>query len=126
MNKRFVSIWFPYLATDWHARKQPQLRNKAFVLKSTIRNRIVVTAANSLAKAQGIHENMVLADAKALYPSLHVLDDKPTLITQLADRIAEWCIRFTPIALADYPNAVLLDVSGCTHLWGVRKLIWLI
>src|SRR5215204_5643286 len=65
MNKRFVSIWFPYLATDWHARKQPQLRDKAFVLKSTIRNRIVVNAANALAKAQGIHENMVLADAKA-------------------------------------------------------------
>src|SRR5688572_5713838 len=64
MSKRFVSIWFPYLVTDWHARKQPQLRDKAFVLKSTIRNRIVVTAANSLAKAQGIHENMVLADAK--------------------------------------------------------------
>jgi protein ImuB len=118
MSKRFVSIWFPYLTTDWHARKQLQLREKAFVLKVTVRNRVVITAANALAKAQGIYENMVLADAKALYPSLHVMDDKPTLSTQLADRIAEWCIRFTPIACADHPNGVLLDASGCTHLWG--------
>src|SRR5215216_2542076 len=81
MNKRFVSIWFPSLATDWHARKQPNLRDKAFVLKSTVHNRVIITAANSLAKAHGIHENMVLADAKALYPSLHVIDYKPTLTT---------------------------------------------
>jgi protein ImuB len=118
MGKRFVSIWFPYLATDWHARKQPQLRDTAFVLKSTVRNRIIITAANPLAKADGIYENMVLADAKALHPSLHVMDDKPGLTTQLADRIAEWCIRFTPAASPDYPNGVLLDASGCTHLWG--------
>ena len=118
MGKRFVSIWFPYLTTDWHARKQPALREKAFVLKATIRNRVVVTAANHLARAQGIHRNMMLADAKALYPSLHVIDDKPTLATQLLDRIAEWCIRFTPVAAANYPSGVILDASGCTHLWG--------
>ncbi len=115
---RFVSIWFPYLTTDWHARKQPALREKAFVLKATIRNRVIVTAANPLAKTQGIHRAMVLADAKALYPSLHVMDDKPALAAQLLDRIAEWCIRFTPIAAADYPDGVVLDASGCTHLWG--------
>jgi protein ImuB len=118
MSKRFVSIWFPYLATDWHARKQPLLENKAFVLKATVRNRVIITAANSIAKEQGVYENMVLADAKALYPSLHVMDDKPGLTTQLADRIAEWCIRFTPAASPDYPNGVLLDASGCAHLWG--------
>jgi protein ImuB len=118
MSRRFVSIWFPYLTTDWHARKQPYLRDKVFVLKATVRNRVIVTAANSLAKEQGIYENMVFADAKVLYPSLHVFDDKPTLATQLADRVAEWCIRFTPAAAADYPNGVLLDASGCTHLWG--------
>ncbi|RYZ26149.1 MAG: DNA polymerase Y family protein [Chitinophagaceae bacterium] len=118
MSKRFVSIWLPYLATDWHARKQPSLKEKVFVLKATVRNRVVVTAANKLARAQGIHKEMVLADAKALYPSLHVLDDKPNLTTQLLDRMAEWCIRFTPIAAADYPDGVMLDASGCTHLWG--------
>ena len=121
MSKRFISIWFPYLATDWHARKQPQLREKLFVLKATIRNRVIITAANAAAHSQGIHNNMVLADAKALYPSLHVLDDKPTLTTQLPDRIAEWCIRFTPIAAADHPNGILLDASGCAHLWGSEE-----
>ena len=126
MSKRFVSIWFPYLSADWHACKQPLLRNKPFVLKATVRNRVIITAVNSLARAHGIHKNMVLADAKALYPSLHVMDDKPTLTTQLPDRIAEWCIRFTPVAAADHPAAVLLDASGCTHLWGSEEALSLI
>jgi protein ImuB len=121
MNKRFVSIYFPYLATDWHARLQPALREKAFVLKATVHNRTVVIAANSLAIAQGIYKDMVLADAKALCPSLHVLDNKPNLTTQLLDRISEWCIRFTPIAASNYPDGVLLDATGCTHLWGSEE-----
>src|SRR6059058_1429133 len=98
MPKRFVSIWFPYLTTDWHARLQPPLCEKAFVLKATVHNRVVVTAVNPLAHSQGIHKGMVLADAKALHPSLHVIDDKPTLATQLLHQIAKWCIRFTPVA----------------------------
>lgn len=118
MAKRFVSIWFPYLVTDWHSCKQPFLKEQAFVLKATVRNRIVITAASPLARLQGIQANMLLADAKALYPSLHVIDDKPMLATQLCDRIAEWCIRFTPVASPDYPAGILLDASGCTHLWG--------
>jgi protein ImuB len=118
MQKRFVSIWFPYLATDWHARKQPFLKDKPFVLKATVRNRVMVTAANALAKTQGIGVNMPLADAKALYPSLHVLDDKPGLAEQLTQRIAEWCIRFTPVAAPDHPNGIVLEATGCTHLWG--------
>jgi protein ImuB len=121
MSKRFISIWFPYLTTDWHVRKQPFLKDKPFVLKAIVRNRVVITAANSLALSQGIRKNMVLADAKALYPSLHVIDDKPTLTTQLPDRIAEWCIRFTPSAAADYPNGIILDATGCTHLWGSEE-----
>ena len=118
MAKRFVSIWFPHLATDWHTRKQPQLRNMAFVLKASQQNRMVITAANPLAQAQGIYRGTVLADAKAILPSLHTIDDKPGLTKQLLDRIAEWCFRFTPIASPNYPEGILLDATGCAHLWG--------
>lgn len=121
MSKRFVSIWFPYLCTDWLAGKHPQLKDIPFVLKATVGNRQIVTAVNSLAGAHGIYKSMVLADAKALYPSLYVMDDRPTLTTQLPQKIAKWCIRFTPVAGVDYPNAIVLDASGCTHLWGSEE-----
>lgn len=121
MQKRFVSIWFPHLATDWFAAKQPELRNTAFVLKAASRNRIVVTAASPIAQAQGIRTGMTLADARAVLPSLHVMDDKPTFIMQLLQRIAEWCIRFTLTAAPDAPDGIILEATGCTHLWGSEE-----
>lgn len=118
MQKRFLSIWFPHLATDWHTAKSPHLQNVPFVLKAPSRNREVVTAANPLAQAQGICSGMAVADAKALCSSLQVLEDKADLTTQLLNRMAEWCIRFTPVAAPQSPNGIVLDASGCTHLWG--------
>ncbi|CAA9470366.1 MAG: DNA polymerase IV-like protein ImuB [uncultured Segetibacter sp.] len=118
MCRRFVSIWLRYLITDWFTLRQPQLRDTAFVLSALSHGRMIVTAANALAETQGIHCGMVLADARAIIPGLQVLDDKPELFEKLLKRIAEWCIRFTPIAAIDPPDGIILDVTGCSHLWG--------
>jgi protein ImuB len=115
---RFLSIWFHHLATDWFALKQPALRTTPFVLAAPSHGRMVITAANALAESESIYAGMVVADARAMFPSLLVLDDRPALTGQLLQRIAEWCIRFTPIAAVDAPAGLLLDVTGCTHLWG--------
>ena len=61
---------------------------------------------------------MVLADARAIIPGLNELDDKADLIPKLLNRLAEWCIRFTPIVAVDPPDGLLLDATGCSHLWG--------
>jgi protein ImuB len=118
MGRRFVSIWFRFLVTDWFTLRQPQLHNKAFVVKASSHGRMVVTAANALAQKQGIDSGMALADARAIIPALEVLDEKPELIEKLLKQIAEWCIRFTPFAAMDAPDGIILDVTGCTHLWG--------
>jgi protein ImuB len=118
MAKRFVSIWFRYLTTDWFTLRQPQLCNTAFVLKASSHGRMVVTKANALAEAQGVYSGMVLADARVIIPGLKVFDDKPGLADKLLKHIAEWCIRFTPFAAIYNPDSIILDVTGCTHLWG--------
>ena len=118
MAKRFVSIWFRYLATDWFALRKPELTNTAFVLSAPSHGRMIVTAANPLAETKGVYSGMVVADARAIIPGLQVLDDKPGLTEKLLKRIAEWCIRFTPFAAIDLPNGIILDASGCSHLWG--------
>ncbi len=122
MGKRFVSIWFRHLATDWFLLRQPTLCNKAFVLKAASHGKMLVTATNELAEAQGIYSGMAVADARAIFPSLEVLDDIPGLENKLLYRIAEWCVRFTPVVSVDLPGGLLLDVTGCTHLWGGDEL----
>jgi protein ImuB len=118
MEKRFVSIWFRHLHTDWFSLGQPHLRNLPFVLRTPSHGRMIITATNAVAEMRGITTGMVLADARAIFPELEVQDDKPDLAHKLLTRLAEWCIRFTPIAAIDPPDGITLDTSGCSHLWG--------
>src|SRR5262245_6101052 len=118
MEKRFVSVWFRYLHTDWFSLRQPHLHNLPFVLCTPTHGRMVVTASNSIAEANGITNGTVLADARAIIPTLQVLDDIPDLATRLLKRIGEWCIRFTPTVAVDLPDGLLFDATGCSHLWG--------
>src|SRR5688572_27486578 len=117
MDRRFVSIWFRHLTTDWFAIRQPHLREVPFVLSAQSHGRMVIKEANIIAQENGIDRGTVVADARAFVPGLQVMDDKPDLPSQLLKRLAEWCIRFTPGVAVDLPDGLLLDATGCSHLW---------
>jgi protein ImuB len=122
MSNRFISIWFRHLSTDWFSLHQPELKKIPFVLRAPSHGRMVITAVNAAAERAGIVAGMVLADARAIIPDLRVEDDKPGLTGELLKRLAEWCIRFTPVVSLDLPDGLLLDVTGCSHLWGGDEL----
>lgn len=118
MGKRFISIWFRHLTTDWFTLRQPELRELPFVVSAHSHGRMMIVAANALAEQQGVYPGMVLADARAVIPSLQVLDEKPGMSDKLLRKIAEWCIRFAPIVAVDMPDGLFIDATGCPHLWG--------
>ena len=122
MRKRFVSIWFRHLKTDWFSLRQPLLRSVPFVLRTPVHGRMIITATNQVAEMKGISNGMVLADARAIVPDLEVLDDKPDIPERLLKRLAEWSIRFSPVVAVDLPNGLILDSTGCSHLWGGDSL----
>lgn len=121
MEKRYASIWFPYLLTDRHTVRRPGLRNVPFVLATPVNGRMVITEVNAAAEAQGITQGMVVADAKACVPDLEVTDDRPGLADRLLNVLGLWCIRYTPVVAVDPPNGLILDISGCAHLWNGEK-----
>jgi protein ImuB len=121
MQKRFVSIWFRHLVTDWLSLRRPELKQVPFVFAAPIRGRIVITATNLLAEAHGITASMAAADAKAIVPSLEVVEYLPDQAAKLLKALGEWCIRYTPLIAVDLPDGLILDVSGCAHLWGGER-----
>lgn len=121
MQKRFVSIWFRHLTTDWLTLRRPELREVPFVFAAPVRGRIVITAANALGEVNGITVGMAAADARAIVPSLEVVDDIPGQAAKLLKALGEWCIRYTPLIVVDMPDGLILDVSGCAHLWGGER-----
>ena len=115
---RYASIGFPYLLTEYMARKKPNLRGLAFVLASPQRGRMVIDAVSPMAAQQDIQPGMVLADAKAIFPGLKMIQSEPGRSEKLLYALAEWCIAYTPFVAVDLPDGLILDTSGCTHLWG--------
>ena len=118
MTKRFVAIWFRRLITDWLGIRQPENKNVPFVFAAPDHGRMLITATNTLAEKEGVAVGMAVADARSLITNLQVFDDKPQRAATLLKALAEWCIRYTPCAAVDLPDGIILDATGCAHLWG--------
>jgi protein ImuB len=117
MAKRFLSIWFPFLLTDWMVIRRPEWKDSAIVCAGASHGRMTVIAANQKASTQGIHNGMPLADARAIVHGLEVFDERPGRKERLLEGLARWAIRYTPLSSTD-PSGILLDITGCPHLWG--------
>lgn len=115
---RYASIWFPYLLTEYVVRKTPELRDVTFVLASSQRGRMVIDASSFQAMQKGIRPGMVLADCKAIFPELEMHKSEPGRKEKVLNALAEWCIGYTPFAAVDFPDGLILDTTGCAHLWG--------
>ncbi len=121
MLKRFLAIWLPFFATDRIIKQHPRLKDRPLVLSGSEHGRTMIKAVNRLANDEGIVAGMVLADAKAILPQLEVLPADAEATESLLKSLAEWCLRFTPIVATDSPDGLLLDISGCAHLWGGER-----
>ncbi len=75
-------------------------------------------ASNDTAKRAGVMTDQLLADARALCPVLNVADYDPASDEADLDRLARWCIRYSPWVASDAPEGILIDISGCAHLFG--------
>lgn len=61
---------------------------------------------------------MGLADARVAAPDLLVFDHDPHADAALLDRLAEGCTRYTPHVAIDSADMLVLDLTGCMHLFG--------
>lgn len=117
--ERFAAIWFPHLLTDWLTLKNPQLKNLPLVITQSDHAKLKITNVNVIAKKHGIYSGMALADAKAIVPELQVVNEiVPGIREKLLKAIGLWCIRFTPMVSLDLLDGLVLNITGCAHLWG--------
>ncbi len=118
MAGRFVAIWFRYLKTDWFSVRENVLRTAPFVLTTHERGRKIITAVNPVAEAEGIVTGMNLSDARALTPDIHAQEESPAFAEKTLFNIAIWCIRYAPVVAIHPPDGIIIDASGCAHLFG--------
>ncbi len=74
-------------------------------------------ACDATALALGLVPGMALADARARVPKLAVADADRSADAHWLERIADACDRFTPLVEVEPPDGLVLDMTGCLHLF---------
>jgi protein ImuB len=110
-------VWLRRLSTDRIERRSSE-RVEAFVVVASVKSAQRITAMTDGAARLGLKIGMGLADARAMYPSLPVVDADPEADRRFLEGVADWCDRYTPLVGLDPPDGLLLDVTGCAHLFG--------
>ncbi|MEZ5891234.1 MAG: DNA polymerase Y family protein [Xanthobacteraceae bacterium] len=119
---RYLSIWLRRLATDRLTRRCASAPDEGghapLVVAHMVKSALRIAAMNDAAARLGLTVGLALADARARHPALEVAPSDPAADRGLLDAVADWCDRFTPLVGIDAPAGVMLDVAGCTHLFG--------
>jgi protein ImuB len=88
------------------------------VLTETVKGAQRLAAVSREALELGLSPGLTVADARARIPRLAVLDHDPGADAALLDRMLEDSRRWTPLVAHDPPHGLMLDVTGCAHLFG--------
>lgn len=118
MSRRVLALWLPCLPTD---RVHRQGGARAGVPLATVagdRGRRIVTGIDDAAAAAGLFPGMPLADARALDPRVHAVPADPAADARALQGLAAWCGRYTPWAGPHGGDGIVLDITGCAHLFG--------
>ncbi len=82
------------------------------------RGALRVSSVDQAALGLGIAPGLTLADARARVPQLAAIESDHRADDAWLERIALFCDRYTPMVARDAPHGLILDITGCTHLFG--------
>ncbi len=129
---KMVCVWLPNWPLQRLRHERPELRNRPVVLFASDGNRGPRVSAWARGEAQtscsgeGIKIGMPLAEAEALLAGHAATSPRIELHDPAADlaglrELARTCDNFSPlfgIEAVESPECLLLDVTGCEHLFG--------
>ncbi|WP_425909722.1 DUF6504 family protein [Nitrobacter sp. TKz-YC02] len=135
VRRRILSLWLPRLPTDRIRREllrfggldetcdsqssSAKTKGKLpHIVVAKQNNALVITALDDVAARLGLAVGLPLANARAICPDIDVFDADEIADEQTLNGIADWCDRFTPLVALDPPHGLLLDITGCAHLFG--------
>lgn len=142
--RQVLCVWFPNWPLQRLCHVRPELKSRSVVLyRETSGGGFQVTACSESAAAQGVQPGMLLAEAKErlqnsevgkrkrkdsrlLTPDSSFFPHHPRADVALLQRVAASGRCFSPlvgIEEAAEPECVLLDLTGCAHLFGGEQAV---
>lgn len=115
-----MAIWLPRFSIDLYTRRNQTNEGTPILLATTQHQRRVIAASCDTARSAGVAPGMPLAEARALLAGAtpRVEPHDPDRQRSALRSLAVWANRFTPSAMPDEPDTVLLDLTGCARAAG--------
>jgi protein ImuB len=120
-SRRYLSVWLRRLSTDRIERRSPAPDDIPLIAVEPVKSAVRICTLNDAAAVLGLKAGMPLADARAMFPSIKVQDVDRQADLALLEAIADWCCRYTPLVGLDPSDGLMLDISGCAHLFGGER-----
>lgn len=116
--KRIISLWLPRFAAEWRLRGIGEIANAPFAIVGEVSGATRIASLNAVAEAQGLARSMGLSDARAMAPDLITRPVEPDREASALAAIARWAGRYSPFIAAEEGEALVMDATGCAHLFG--------
>lgn len=94
------------------------LSDKPVVIANLEDQQRIVLAVNASAAADGLTPGLALAHARAVQPQVVALPAQPLEDARALDRLASWCLRYSPLVSPCAPDSIWIDATGAAHLFG--------
>lgn len=121
-QRRCLALWFPFLPCERVQRAEAGKARASealpFALVERVGNALRLMSLNRSAFRHGLVAGMTLADARSRCPDLVTRPADPQGDESELQTLLERMRRFTPMVSLDPPDGLILDISGCAHLFG--------
>jgi protein ImuB len=117
-NHRILSLWFPRLAAERVLRRRAVALPVPFAVVGNQHGAQVLTSLNAEAEAAGLRFGQPLRDATAMCPGLQTVVADPLAEAAFLTVLRRWAGKFSPWVAEEEPAALVVDLTGCAHLFG--------
>ena len=128
-SQRILSLFLPHLSTDrlarqWRKTGAPvKWQGLPVAVYAVQGNSEQLVALDPIAMRRGLTAGIALAEARAMHPDLVTVPHDEAADARLLEALADFCQRYTPLVAVDPPHGILLDISGCAHLFGGEEAL---
>lgn len=105
------------MGRQWRTKRRAEAERPLAVI-AKIKSAMRLTALNEPAFRVGLSQGQALAEARAIFPMLEVVETDPGADARLLAEIADWADRYTPLVALDDSDGLMLDITGSAHLFG--------
>ncbi|SIO51667.1 protein ImuB [Rhodovulum sp. ES.010] len=116
--RRILSLWFPRLAADRALRRHRGLPPGPFAVIAEATGAQAIASLNDEAEAAGLRQGQPLRDAMAICPQLITRPADPSGEAAFLRGLSRWAGKFSPWVAEEPPDALVIDITGCAHLFG--------